>query len=229
MKKLILFSTVAMSLLATGNAAQASNCHVQPGESIWRIAKEYHLDFSRLLELNKHLKDVDLIHPGQHVNTHYDSGTGNDHEQSDGAKDNATAQSNVSDADQATSDAQATQVLNLVNAERKKAGLQPLTLDNTLNRIAAEKARDMAENNYFSHDSPTYGTPFDMMRSFGVDYKSAGENIAAGQRSASEVMQSWMNSSGHRANILSPNYTKLGVGYYAGGSKSPYWVQEFTQ
>lgn len=229
MKKLILFSTVAMTLLATGNAAQASNCHVQPGESIWKIAKEYHLDFARLLELNKHLKDVDIIHPGQHVNTHHDNGTGNDHNPSVGAAGNATAQGKVGDDAQAASNAQAMQVLELVNVERKKAGLQPLTLDNTLNRIAAEKARDMAVNGYFSHDSPTYGTPFDMMRSFGVDYKSAGENIAAGQRTAQEVMQSWMNSSGHRANILSPKYTKLGVGYYDAGSKAPYWAQEFTQ
>lgn len=229
MKKLILFSTVAMTLLANGNAALASDCHVQKGESIWKIAKEYHLDFSRLLELNKHLKDADLIHPNQHINTHVDDGTGHDHEQSTGATGNATAQGKIADDAQAESDTQAAQVLELVNIERKKAGLQPLTLDNTLSRVAAEKAHDMAVNGYFSHDSPTYGTPFDMMRSFGVDYKSAGENIAAGQRSAAGVMESWMNSSGHRANILNAKYTKLGVGYYAGGSYGTYWVQEFTQ
>ena len=229
MKKLILFSTVAMSLLANGNAAHASTCHVQKGESIWRIAKEYHLDFSKLLELNRHLKDVDLIHPGQHVNTHVDDGTGHDHEQSAGAAGNASAQGKISTDAQEASNTQAMQVLELVNAERNKAGLQPLTLDSQLNKVAAEKAHDMAVNGYFSHDSPTYGSPFDMMRSFGVDYQSAGENIAAGQKDAAAVMDSWMHSSGHRANILSPKYTKLGVGFYAGGSYGTYWVQEFTQ
>ena len=229
MKKLILFSTVAVTLLANGNAAHASTCHVQKGDSIWRIAKEYHLDFSKLLELNKHLKDADLIHPGQHVNTHVDDGTGHDHEQSAGAAGNATAQVKISTDAQEASNAQAMQVLELVNVERNKAGLQPLTLDNTLNRVAAEKAHDMAVNGYFSHDSPTYGSPFDMMRSFGVDYKSAGENIAAGQKDAASVMDSWMHSSGHRANILSPKYAKLGVGYYAGGDYGSYWVQMFTQ
>lgn len=229
MRKL-LPATLAVAMLATPTiTAFASDCHVQPGESIWRIAKEYHLDFARLLELNKHLEDLDLIHPGQHVITHPDKGTGNDHDASNGAAGNATAQEKISQDAQDASNTQAAQVLALVNDERAKAGLQPLTLDNTLNRVAAEKARDMAVNGYFSHDSPTYGSPFDMMRSFGVDYQSAGENIAAGQKSASEVMQSWMNSSGHRANILSPKYTKLGVGYYDAGSKAPYWVQEFTQ
>lgn len=229
MKKLILLSTVAMSLLANGNAAQASTCHVQHGDSIWRIAKEYHLDFSKLLELNKHLKDADLIHPGQHVNTHIDDGTGHDHEQSTGAAGNATAQGKISADAQEASNTQAMQVLELVNNERTKAGLQPLQLDSLLNKVAAEKAHDMATKGYFSHDSPTYGSPFDMMRTFGVDYKSAGENIAAGQRDAAAVMNSWMHSSGHRANILSSKYTKLGVGYYAGGSYGTYWVQEFTQ
>ncbi len=229
MRKLLLAPLAVAVMVTAAPAANASNCHVEPGESIWRIAKEYHLDFHRLLELNRHLKDVDLIHPGQHINTHADHGTGNDHSESTGAAGNASATGNVTDEAQEKSDSQAAQVLKLVNVERGKQGLKPLTLDNTLNGIAAEKARDMAEHNYFSHDSPTYGTPFDMMRSFGIDYKSAGENIAAGQRSADEVMQSWMNSSGHRANILNPSYTKLGVGYHAGGSKGTYWVQMFIQ
>lgn len=229
MKKIILSSTLAMSLIAIGTNASASNCTVQEGESLWRIAKEYHLDFSRLLELNKHLKDLDLIYPNQIVNTHPQAGQHTDENASIGAAGNATAQGKITDDAQATSDTQAAQVLELVNKERSSRGLQPLQLDSKLNKVAAEKARDMAQNGYFSHDSPTYGSPFDMMRSFGVDYHSAAENIAAGQRSASEVMQSWMNSSGHRANILNPDYNKLGVGYYNAGSKAPYWVQEFTE
>jgi len=116
-----------------------------------------------------------------------------------------------------------TQVIDLVNQERAKAGLSALKTDALLTKVAVEKARDMDVNNYFSHNSPTYGSPFDMMRSFGVTYSYAGENIASGQRTPQEVMTAWMNSAGHRANILSPNFTKIGVGYVNGE-----WVQEFT-
>ncbi len=80
----------------------------------------------------------------------------------------------------------------------------------------------MDVNGYFSHTSPTYGSPFDMMRSYGVTYRYAGENIASGQRTAAQVMNDWMNSSGHRANILNQNFTKIGVGYVNGK-----WVQMF--
>ncbi|WP_053372099.1 CAP domain-containing protein [Paenibacillus sp. FJAT-27812] len=116
-----------------------------------------------------------------------------------------------------------TQVFDLVNQERAKAGLSALKSDALLTKVATEKARDMDVNNYFSHTSPTYGSPFDMMHTFGVTYSYAGENIASGQRSPQEVMTAWMNSAGHRANILSPNFTKIGVGYVNGE-----WVQEFT-
>ena len=87
----------------------------------------------------------------------------------------------------------------------------------------------MRDNNYFSHDSPRYGSPFEMLQSFGVKYSSAGENIAAGQKNAQQVMNDWMNSSGHRANILNKNYTELGVGFVEGGSYGTYWVQEFVK
>lgn len=154
MKKLILFSTIAMTLLANGNA-QASNCTVQKGESLWKIAREYHLDFLRLLELNKHLQDLDIIYPNQSVNTHLDSGTGNDHSASDNS--HATApQGNATKDDHAQSSEQAAQVLQLANKERSARNLAPLVLDDDLSRMATEKARDMAANNYFSHDSPTY-------------------------------------------------------------------------
>ena len=85
----------------------------------------------------------------------------------------------------------------------------------------------MSVNRYFDHRSPTYGTPFEMLQKFGVSYKSAGENIAAGQKTPEQVMESWMNSSGHRANILNKSYTELGVGFYSGGSYDTYWVQLF--
>ena len=76
----------------------------------------------------------------------------------------------------------------------------------------------MQTKNYFSHTSPTYGSPFDMMKAYGISYKSAGENIAMGQRSPEEVVQAWMNSQGHRENIMNPNFTHIGVGHVATGT-----------
>lgn len=116
----------------------------------------------------------------------------------------------------------ATQVVKLVNAERAKAGLNALTSDALLDKVAVAKVKDMSNNNYFDHQSPTYGSPFDMMKQFGVTYSYAGENIAQGQKTPQEVVTAWMNSEGHRANILSKNFTHIGVGFYNG-----YWAQEF--
>lgn len=114
------------------------------------------------------------------------------------------------------------QIVNLVNKERAAAGLSPVSALDSLNKVAAAKATDMRANHYFSHTSPTYGSPFDMMSSFGITYRAAGENIAMGQRSPEEVMTAWMNSPGHRANILNKDFNYIGVGF-----DNNYWVQEF--
>ena len=116
------------------------------------------------------------------------------------------------------------QVVDLTNQERAKNGLQPLQVDYELSKVAREKSRDMQVNNYFDHNSPTYGSPFDMMRSYGIDYRTAGENIAMGQRTPQEVVNAWMNSPGHRANILNGDFTHIGVGYVEQGN---YWTQQF--
>lgn len=121
------------------------------------------------------------------------------------------------------------QVVDLVNAERAKVGLAPLKLNTSLANVAKVKAEDMRDNNYFSHNSPQYGSPFDMMKSFGIQYSYAGENIAAGQKTPEEVMKSWMNSPGHKANILNKNFTEIGVGLAKGGSYGTYWVQQFIK
>lgn len=117
-------------------------------------------------------------------------------------------------------------VLNLTNAERQKAGLQPLQIDNNLMNSARQKSTDMATKNYFSHTSPTYGSPFDQMKANGVSYRAAAENIAMGQRSAEEVVKAWMDSPGHRQNILTASFTHIGIGYDANGN---YWTQQFIQ
>ncbi|MEH7072544.1 CAP domain-containing protein [Neobacillus drentensis] len=116
------------------------------------------------------------------------------------------------------------QVIDLTNAQRSKNGLPALKADTQLNGVAQKKSLDMQQKNYFSHTSPTYGSPFDMMRDFGVTYKSAGENIAQGQRTPQEVVTAWMNSEGHRRNILSSKFTHIGVGYEATGK---HWTQMF--
>ncbi|MCG3795956.1 serine protease [Bacillus toyonensis] len=115
-------------------------------------------------------------------------------------------------------------VVELTNAERTKQGLPALKIDTELSKVARVKSEDMQKNNYFDHNSPTYGSPFDMMKKFGISYTSAGENIAQGQRTPEEVVQAWMNSAGHRANILNNGFTHIGVGYVESGN---YWTQQF--
>lgn len=116
------------------------------------------------------------------------------------------------------------QVVELTNQYRAQNGLAPLKLDTELSKVAKDKSLDMQKNGYFSHTSPTYGSPFDMMRNYGIQYRTAGENIAMGQRSPEEVVQAWMNSEGHRANILNANFTHIGVGHVESGN---YWTQMF--
>lgn len=121
------------------------------------------------------------------------------------------------------------QVVDLVNKERRAAGLSELKVNAKLSQVAEVKAADMRDKNYFSHTSPTYGSPFDMMKQFGITYKSAGENIAKGQKTPQSVMNGWMNSQGHRENILSSSYTEIGVGYVTDNKGNTYWVQMFIR
>lgn len=143
-------------------------------------------------------------------------------------KDNTTTAPTQSTPTTTTSDVSAfeQEVVKLTNAERTKAGLAPLQTDDKLMAAAREKSQDMQTKNYFSHTSPTFGSPFDRMKALGISYKSAGENIAQGQRSPQEVVQAWMDSPGHRANILNGSFTHIGVGYVKTGN---YWTQQFIQ
>jgi len=115
-------------------------------------------------------------------------------------------------------------VIELTNEKRAEQGLSPLKIDKELSKVAHKKSQDMAQNNYFSHNSPTYGSPFDMMKQFGIEYRTAGENIAKGQRNPQEVVDAWMNSAGHRKNILNENFTHIGVGFE---ENSNVWTQQF--
>lgn len=174
---------------------------VQPGDSLWKISVKYQVGLSEIISANPQFPNPDLIYPGDKVTVPL-----------------YTATKSVE-----------SEVIRLVNVERAKYGLQPLTANWQLSRVARYKSDDMRDKGYFSHTSPTYGSPFDMMKSFRITYSSAGENIAAGQTTAQAVMESWMNSPGHRQNILSADYTQIGVGYSTGGSYRYYWTQMFIR
>ncbi len=119
-------------------------------------------------------------------------------------------------------------VLELVNIERAKHNLAPLSWDSSLAEVAKAHSFDMAKNNYFSHTNLNGQSAFDRMKNAGINYSYAAENIAAGQKTPESAMNSWMNSEGHRNNILNKNVTRIGVGYVKGGSYGHYWTQNFA-
>jgi uncharacterized YkwD family protein len=118
------------------------------------------------------------------------------------------------------------QMVNLVNAERAKAGLKPLAVDMHLVKLARMKSQDMINKNYFSHQSPTYGSPFDMMKREGITYRTAGENLA-GASTVTRAHDLLMQSSGHRKNILNPAFTHIGIGIVKGGPYGTMFTQMF--
>ena len=198
MKKLIMVSILSLSLLIPSAAFGAGTYKVVSGDTLWKIAVKNQVGISELIEANPQIPNINLIYVGQSINI-------------------PTIQSQSFEQE----------VVDLVNQERAKAGLKALSSDWELARVARFKSEDMRDNKYFSHNSPTYGTPFQMMKSFGINYMSAGENIAAGQATPEAVVKAWMNSSGHKANILSSSFTHIGVGYAKGGSYGHYWTQQF--
>ncbi len=118
------------------------------------------------------------------------------------------------------------ETFNLINQQRINNGLSALKVDSELQRVARIKAQDMVDNNYFDHNSPTYGTPFNMMKNFGISYTSAGENIA-GNSSNTSAVTAWMNSSGHRANILNGSYNYTGLAVVSSPKYGKIYVQMF--
>ncbi len=126
-------------------------------------------------------------------------------------------------------DAVELEVIQLVNEAREKEGLHPLKLNDRLMVVAEAKSQDMVDENYFSHTSPVYGGMRDLFKAFDVNYRWAGENIATGQRTSESVVKAWMDSPGHRANILHPDFNQMGVGAVAGGHYGGItWTQSFT-
>lgn len=139
---------------------------------------------------------------------------------------NTTSNNTGTNTNQITLTSDEQEVFNLINAQRTKNGLSSLKIDNEVQRVARIKAQDMVDNNYFSHNSPTYGSPFDMLKSFKISYKTAGENIA-GNSSNSAAVTAWMNSEGHRANILNSSYNYTGIGVVKSPKYGKMYVQMF--
>jgi uncharacterized YkwD family protein len=195
---------------------------VKQGDRLFGISLDLNVSYSSLKDANPQLKNVNLIYPGQLVDVPSAAKNPAPVQKPATAKQPEPAKQPAPAADSIS--AQAKEVAALVNKERQNAGLPALALDEELSSVALVKAKDMIQQNYFSHTSPVYGSPFDMMKRFGISYSAAGENIAKGQTSAAQVMQDWMNSQGHRDNILSSSYDSIGVGYYQGA-----WVQLFKK
>lgn len=200
---IIFILTLCLSLLSISAFAQTTTTYtVQSGDSMWKIAVKYQVGVSEIISANPQIKNPALIYPGQKITI-------------PSVSSNVTAKEN--------------EVIKLVNAERSKRGLQTLSTNWQLSRVARYKSQDMATKGYFSHTSPTYGSPFKMMESFGIKFSAAGENIAYGQKTPQEVMNGWMNSPGHRSNILSATYNQIGVGYAVNKNGVPYWTQMFIK
>ncbi|MGP4108710.1 SafA/ExsA family spore coat assembly protein [Virgibacillus sp. L01] len=195
--KIAIISILSIALLFPATTMAADSYTVEPGDTLWKIALKTTTGVSELIEANPQLSNPNLIYPGQKINIVINEEYNQEQE-----------------------------VIRLVNKERAEAGLPALKYDWELARVAKYKSRDMNNVGYFSHNSPTYGSPFTMMKDFGISYKSAGENIARGQASAEEVVNAWMNSPGHRENILNEDFTHIGVGYVDDGR---HWTQMFIK
>lgn len=197
-KTLLIFICIITVFSLLTLSASAATYTVVKGDSLWKIAQKYKIGLNEIISANPQIKNPNLIYPGDKIN--------------------------IPEEDKAITDYEK-EVVRLVNKARAENGLSSLTMDWQLSRVARYKSQDMHDNRYFSHTSPVYGTPFEMIKNFGLSFRTAGENIAMGQKTPQAVVNAWMNSSGHRANILNPNFRKIGVGYVSDGN---YWTQMFT-
>lgn len=194
---LSLASAAVLSLSLLSPSAHALTHTVAKGDTMWKLAVQYEVGTSEIITANPQVANPNLIYPGESLN--------------------------IPQLDRGVLSYEA-EVVRLVNAIRRENGLGELSLNWELSRVARYKSQDMADNFYFSHTSPTYGSPFQMIRAFGLTYRTAGENIAYGYSTPQAVVNSWMNSEGHRKNILNPSYTQIGVGYVSQGN---HWTQMF--
>ena len=184
-RTLLLTAALAGTVLASSAGAASLSHTVAAGDTMWKLAVRYQAGTSEIIQANPQVSNPDLIYPGQVLNIPQISQSVLSYE---------------------------SEVIRLVNEVRRENGLKALTANWELSRVARYKSQDMLNKGYFSHTSPTYGTPFQMIKAFGLSFRTAGENIARGYPTPQAVVNGWMNSSGHRANILNASYTQIGVG-----------------
>ena len=197
MKKFFISVLAAVLIVIPVDTLAAGTYKVSKGDTLWKISVRYQIGLSEIIGANPQIANPNMIYPGQIIN--------------------------IPDVDTGALSYES-EVVRLVNNIRAQNGLSQLKENWELSRVARYKSQDMKDKGYFAHNSPTYGSPFEMMKNFGLSYRSAGENIARGQSTPQAVVNAWMNSSGHRANILNSSYTEIGVGYVASGH---YWTQMF--
>ncbi len=200
-KKICIVITSILILSAITVFAEPLTYIVKSGDSMWKIAVKNQVGLDEIISVNPQIKNPDLIYPGQSITI-----------------------PNIQDIKQIEKE-----VIRLVNVERSKRGLETLQENWQLSRCARYKSKDMVNKKYFSHYSPTYGSPFKMMEDFGLRFTAAGENIAKGQQSAQQVMNAWMNSPGHRSNILSSSFNQIGVGLAKDKNGVYHWTQMFMR
>ncbi|WP_163538772.1 CAP domain-containing protein [Gracilibacillus sp. YIM 98692] len=227
-KKKLMVTTLAATLLIGGGFSTSVDASAQEGtqhngsqfsysiKGDWDVISNYNIEDI----LKKYFNSGEIEQAPENQNTEQPEPSQEEVEQDDSTQ--VEKEPSESNNDQLSQFEQ--QVVDLTNEERAKHGLAELQADTELSKVAREKSNDMATNGYFSHQSPTYGSPFDMLKQYGISYRTAGENIAKGQRSPEEVVNAWMNSQGHRANILNENFTHIGVGHVAEGN---HWTQLF--
>ena len=226
MKKFILTS-FALTLFSTANVFGASNDMLNfltiNGKPLSSY-QDFNQNHNNNLGNNQNNNNNNNLGNNQNNNNNNNLGNNQNNNSNNNLGNNQNNNNDESITDTSISNTER-EVVRLVNIERQKAGLAPLKIDSKLCQIAKLKSEDMKKKGYFSHTSPTYGTPFDMLKQFNVTYKTAGENIAKGQKDAKAVVDAWMNSPGHRKNILSKSFTHIGVGNVKGSSN--YWTQLF--
>ncbi|MFC4768121.1 CAP domain-containing protein [Effusibacillus consociatus] len=203
MKRLTVAAVLFLSLIVFGKSAFAelppTPYTVKWGDSVWKIAQRFQVGIDEIIGQNR-LKNPNLIYPGQRLLI-------------------PRVDPKVRSFEQ--------RVLQLTNQARTAQGLRPLKYNWEVTRMARHKSEDMRDRSYFAHQSPTYGSPFDMLNMYQIPFRGAGENIAAGQPTPEEVVKSWLNSPGHRRNIMNPAFTDLGCGVAFGGNMRIYWTQVF--
>jgi uncharacterized protein YkwD len=186
------------SIFSTYSSAKAmTEYRVHEGDTMWEISLRNAISLDKLLLDNPQLGNPNLIYPGDIIYLPIERG-------------NSVLEKET--------------LLQIINAERKKAGLRPFLLDKELTEIAQKKSMDMKEKQYVAHKSPTYGNPTEMIRSFQIPVRSVRENIGAGEESASAIFNTWMNSQPNRENLLQKTATHIGIGYAEGGLHGHYWA-----